>query len=288
MTSNQITVKVVERYIDPTINVEHVSYVNSPDKSSYPPAEPDEYTYTFLGQIGNKVQIATGFYFGTGTYGVNNPNTLTLPFKAKFLIITSDDRGINPYNSYWYQSLFWIDSVTMCYVGRGDSVGKVMITQKENTMSFYSTGSADMQLNTSGKTYYYLAIGTGGGAIETPTQLTARVIAATVSSPYTILKPRGITYEFVEQVGNQYRYSFTVTPGTIQLASDSIATGGMGVKFEFIGATPSGQFEEAPYTSLQVSIPESNRVNGEYTFTCLMDEKISPFNGSFGFKVTPI
>ena len=251
--------------------------------------------------FGSGVQIATGSYVGTGTYGANNPNTLTFEFEPQivFIIAHSDYKAaagdattifysmIIPANSRSFIGSF-SELTSSGGVSAGINSGLIQNVSKEGTSVAFYAGSAVNQLNSNGVTYHYVALGAGGGVTEPPTQLTARVIAANVSNPYTILKPRGITYEFVEQVGNQYRYSFTVTPGTLQLASGSTATGRMGVKFEFIDATPSGQFEKAPYTSLQVSIPESNRVNGEYTFTCLMDEKISPFNDSFGFKVTPI
>ena len=239
--------------------------------------------------FGGGVQIATGSYVGTGTYGANNPNILTFDFEAMIVFI-KDTNGfgilaqVDPSVSLNYGYRLFLDSASGTF---GNFVGEI-VTFRGKTVSWYNTGSGIHQMNKSGTIYTYYALGTGGGATESPAQLTARVIAADVSNPYTILNPRGITYEFVEQVGNQYRYSFTVTPGTIQLASSSTATGTMGVKFEFIDATPSGQFEESPYTALQVAIPESNRVNGEYTFTCLMDEKISPFNNSFGFKVTPL
>lgn len=233
--------------------------------------------------FGSGVQIATGSYVGTGTYGANNPNTLTFEFDPGLVIVQNAGAG-----NAGSVAVFVKNSEFMTVLGVTQTYLNTVNWGISNAVGWYSTQGSNQQFNTSGYTFHYIALGTGGGVTEQPTQLTARIVAADVSNPFTILKPRGITYEFVEQVGNQYRYSFTVTPGTIQLASSATSVGTMGVKFEFIDATPSGQFEEAPYTALTVAIPESNRVNGEYTFTCLMNEKISPYNDSFGFKVTPI
>ena len=150
MTSNQITVKVVERYIDPTINVEHVSYVNSPDKSSYPPAEPDEYTYTLLGQLGNKVQMATGSYVGTGKYGRSNPNTLTFEFEPKFIIISSDRGGV------YIDFYFW---GSIGFNGANNYAAENIVSISNYTLTWYHPSDVSGQLNASGITYNYLAIG---------------------------------------------------------------------------------------------------------------------------------
>lgn len=50
-------------------------YVNSPDHDAYP--IDDGYTYTALGQLGEKVKVELVSYVGTGTYGENNTNSLT-------------------------------------------------------------------------------------------------------------------------------------------------------------------------------------------------------------------
>ena len=44
-----------------------ISYVNSSSPDAYPPAKPDGYTYTALGQVANKAQIESNEYIGTGT-----------------------------------------------------------------------------------------------------------------------------------------------------------------------------------------------------------------------------
>lgn len=141
-------------------------YVNSPDPNAYPPAVPDGYTYTELGQLGNMAQIATGSYIGTGTYGNSNPNTLTFNFKPKYVLIygtqTSGRNGIteyvfpcllltNVYTQYAYIYLSSVDEYSWAKVN-------------ENTLSWYSSvGSAfnarNQQANNGDYTYYYIAIG---------------------------------------------------------------------------------------------------------------------------------
>lgn len=58
-----------------------ISYVNSPDPNAYP--VDDGYAYEALGRIGNKVQIASGRYIGTGS-----SVSLTFNFVPKILILT--------------------------------------------------------------------------------------------------------------------------------------------------------------------------------------------------------
>ena len=137
------------------------SYVNSPDPSAYPPAESDGYTYVYLGQIGGGTQIATGSYTGTGTYGASNPNTLTFNFEPKLVIIAA------PYLTIGYGSTItrsnwklWIGQPN-AYVGYTDGHVEDTYIVKGNKFSWYNSyhGSADMQLNDSGQTYYYIAIG---------------------------------------------------------------------------------------------------------------------------------
>lgn len=74
--------------------LDEISYVNSPDPNAYPPAVSDGYTYTALGQLGNKVLIVTGSYVGTGSGQV----TLSFSKPPKLLILsTFDYNGAAPY-----------------------------------------------------------------------------------------------------------------------------------------------------------------------------------------------
>lgn len=133
-----------------------VEFVNSPYADAYPPAIDDGYTYTPLGQLGNKVQIATGSYTGTGTYGASNPNSLTFDFVPTFLVI---------YGQYSRGGVL-VDSQVLPFsasASRGQFPYGVTVPEWGNKISWYSTDSATnvvgSQGNTSGAEYKYIAIG---------------------------------------------------------------------------------------------------------------------------------
>ena len=135
-------------------------FVNSANQDAYPPATPDGYTYTSLGHLGNKVQIATGSYVGTGTWGQSNPNTLTFDFKPSLVIIAPSSTAYAAQTPGIY---IWGNAL-MSTVDGGDSVNNI-VNVDGNTMTWYAkrdfNGSGG-QLNAK-MTYYYIAIGTGGG-----------------------------------------------------------------------------------------------------------------------------
>lgn len=140
-----------------------VDYVNSHDPSAYPPAVSDGYTYTALGKLGEKVQIATGSYTGTGTYGISNPCSLTFEFAPKMIMIFGKlDNADNAYFGFWIQG----SSGMPIFISRAGSSsdGGVSYGQNaslsENTFSWYNRfGSAQISLNASGQLYSYIAIG---------------------------------------------------------------------------------------------------------------------------------
>ena len=126
-------------------------YVNSPSPDAYPPSVPDGYTYTPLGQLGSKVRISTGSYVGTGKYGESNPNSLTFEFEPKMAII-----GQQIHWTIWIKGMTGTN-VTLTpnddgYYSQHDP------TVSGNTLTWYNS-SASYQLNSSGATYYYIAIG---------------------------------------------------------------------------------------------------------------------------------
>ena len=136
-----------------------IGYVNSPDPNAYPPAEPDGYTYTSLGQLGDKVRIATGSYIGTGTYGSENPNTLTFDFEPKYILITQR-------NSSGQYTVLLIIAIRLTaiydnYVAIEDygRIGSYVYAKRDNfTVSWYANG-ASSQSNGANKVYDYLALG---------------------------------------------------------------------------------------------------------------------------------
>ena len=113
------------------------------------------------------VQIETGSYVGTGTYGLSKPNSLTFGFEPKLVIIQSDQEISVASNG-----------ILPCVVNNAPSTGGISfeteydgtilpygikVTRNQNTVSWYFSGNAstgpNYQLNYSGSNYYYFAIG---------------------------------------------------------------------------------------------------------------------------------
>lgn len=145
-------------------------FVQSSDRNAYPDIGTENgYEYIYIGiPLGNAAQvpvkIATGSYVGTGTYGASNPNSLTFDFKTKVVIVYGNDYYYSTNGEYIsYAFLFsgmpaynclqtWQNASTnMSNIGG-------YLTIDGASVSWYGN-SASSQLNDSGKTYYYIAIG---------------------------------------------------------------------------------------------------------------------------------
>lgn len=141
-----------------------VSYVNSPNASAYPPSVDDGYKYALLGRFGEKAQIETGSYIGTGTYGSDSPCSLTLQFAPSMIIISSNTPfvandpscGIFVGGTTGYWVMTWTDPSHGSSSSAFVSQGTADITDK--TVSWYAS-SAKLQLNARGITYKYVAFG---------------------------------------------------------------------------------------------------------------------------------
>lgn len=139
---------------------QNIEYIYSSNRNAYPDnGESGGYEYKYLGiPFDNAVsvpKIATGSYVGTGTYGESNPTSLTFEFEPKFVIIEGD------YGGATYGGYFINDSeFGMCNsIGRNFSV---FLTWNNDSVSWVcnpDTKSSEYQLNISGATYFYLAIG---------------------------------------------------------------------------------------------------------------------------------
>lgn len=101
-------------------------------------------------------QYEVGSYVGTGQYGSGNPNSLTFGFEPKLVCITREDendyRAILPYLGY---GLVWTSSA----VGNsGFNAFGVGTGWSGNSVSWWNNYAAQ-QMNISGVTYQYMAIG---------------------------------------------------------------------------------------------------------------------------------
>ena len=107
----------------------------------------------------SKCKIMSGSYVGTGTYGSGNKNSLTFDSPPKMLIITSPGstfaNNIRSYDLLLY--IFGFDGLApSTFTNKSDGFYMVTISGSGNTVSWYSTGSAEYQLNKSGVTYDYI------------------------------------------------------------------------------------------------------------------------------------
>ena len=115
------------------------------------------YKYEYLGVPFDNAVTApkneTGSYVGTGTYGASNPNTLTFGFEPKVIFIyTSDSSEV---------AILLKDQTIARNNQQGTSSAQLLrgITWIGNTVSWYSSDSADQQRNEASKQYTYIAIG---------------------------------------------------------------------------------------------------------------------------------
>jgi len=150
---------VVNKYYQSITNVSKVTgtanieLVTSEDPNAHYDGEVDAegYTYTALDPITAFVpRIQTGSYVGTGTSGASNPNSLTLSFEPKMVVIQAEGTK--------HRTIWFVGASTLQY--RLDSgsgwIGTVEAT--DNSLQWYAT-SAQHQMNTSGQVYDFIAIG---------------------------------------------------------------------------------------------------------------------------------
>lgn len=118
---------------------------------------PDVYSKSYIDSIlKDKVRIQTGSYVGTGTYGADNPCTLTFDFTPKYVHIYPHLQ----FTTICYGVFYYSPQKMFC----GDNSSNYMqaidlsVSVNGNTISWYSDGY-NSQLNNSSGTYYYVAIG---------------------------------------------------------------------------------------------------------------------------------
>ena len=105
-------------------------------------------------------KIAYGTYTGNGNYGSDHPNCLTFPFEPKLVIVQNKSvasaqisgsnsmswgmmTAIRPLNGFILDGVSWT----------------LRLTWSGNSLSWYNTINAELQMNESDNTYLYLALG---------------------------------------------------------------------------------------------------------------------------------
>lgn len=106
-----------------------------------------------------KLNVAHGSYTGTGVYGSNDAekrNMLTFDFPPKVVFVAahSSSSGANLYNATFVRYASY--AVANNALGAGKQLN---LAWHENNLYWHSTESEVVQMNTSGKVYYYTAIG---------------------------------------------------------------------------------------------------------------------------------
>lgn len=115
----------------------------------------------FIATLSGAAKIATGSYTGTGTYGASNPNSLTFDFEPKLVLVSRYGLAFrsNGSTSVFFNHCFlWDAACTSCNITDGSNTHLATFSISGATLSWYTSGAAT-QLNTSGATYYYAAIG---------------------------------------------------------------------------------------------------------------------------------
>ena len=155
------------------------SYVQSSDRSAYPDSGTSGgYEYEYLGiPFDNAVtapKIEMGSYVGTGTYGASNPSQITFGFIPQVVVFLAyvgvvGTTGVRSINSLLDREPVLIMSEVPTDDFRNwmppqassskDRYGYTKKGTDGKSLIWYNTNSAGSQMNTSGYTYYYIAIG---------------------------------------------------------------------------------------------------------------------------------
>lgn len=119
-------------------------------------AVPDDVLAAIPALIDGRAKIVTGSYTGTGTYGSDNKNSLTFEFVPKLVVIL-------PEGTYSPNVLLLVNGLTRTGIlEKSSSYWALTVSWSDNTVSWYApngTDGGEEQMNKSGITYRYCAIG---------------------------------------------------------------------------------------------------------------------------------
>jgi hypothetical protein len=109
----------------------------------------------YLGKLGDKRMVQAGSYVGTGGYSSNSPNKLLFNFAPKLVIVSA-------YVGNKFTTVTFVYDNYMATYSTDASMylNELYVNWLKNGISWYTNGStAESQLNLSGRTYKYIAIG---------------------------------------------------------------------------------------------------------------------------------
>lgn len=110
-----------------------------------------------LATTNDLVKIAIGSYVGTGTYSSANPNSLTFDFEPKVVIIVQNSHDNFP-GTVFIRGQTLSGTIGENYI----SNSQLTVGWSGNTVTWYTNNSSykdRAQLNISGNTYFYVALG---------------------------------------------------------------------------------------------------------------------------------
>ena len=107
-------------------------------------------TIEYLGKLGDKARVQVLSYVGTGTYGVDNPCSLTFDFVPKMVIIRQEGNDNAKFD--------WIIGMTSVGV-HWDGYYSCFVAIDGKKLSFYNPADSFYQMNEKGNKYYAIAIG---------------------------------------------------------------------------------------------------------------------------------
>lgn len=109
-----------------------------------------------------RARMQTGSYTGTGTYGSSNPNSLSLNFPPKLIIVQEYVSSPNQASNQTYTAIMMYRGSNSDFGGLAINYGNVYPlkgTRSGNTVTWYTNTGATQQMNKSGASYDYAAIG---------------------------------------------------------------------------------------------------------------------------------
>ena len=168
--------KVPAQLVEGVVPTGDWEYLRSSNRNAYPDSGiQDGYEYEYMGvPLDNAVtatKIDTGSYTGTGTYGSSNPNSLTFAFEPKLVFMFKGKlpsyADINSalvlpvYGTTIGMTTEYARCLFNIY-GRKSGDDYYLYAKKSSdgkTLSWYHGAGADDQMNDSGVTFNYIAIG---------------------------------------------------------------------------------------------------------------------------------
>lgn len=108
----------------------------------------------------SKARIQTGSYVGTGTYGKNNPCSLTFDFPPKIVFVfRTSDRYQSSHNDGYGRYVMNIFAFGGFKIKTGSGSTDINYSISGNKLSWYSDSDSEGQINYSNETYGYIGIG---------------------------------------------------------------------------------------------------------------------------------